>query len=191
MSFEAELLTERRAFYARAGGGAALPLAGFVYWSLLAWIGAAFDEATWVMAAFYGSGLIFPLGLLLAKPTHSRPLAKSAFGGATFAGLMAALLTWPMIFAAASVDRSLAPLMLAIGLSLHWPIIGWIYGRPLMFAAHAVVRALAVTAVWTLMPEHRFDLLPAVVAIIYGASFLGILGTRPRTPPQKADLAAA
>lgn len=180
MSFKVQLDAERRDFYARAGGGAALPLAGLIYWAVLAWLGTFASVQTWVTVAFFGSGAIFPLGLLLGGITASRPLEKSDFGGATFAGLLAVMLCWPLIFAANSIDPSLSPLMLAVGMSLHWPIIGWSYGRLGLFTAHAVIRVAGCSAVWFALPEERFVLIPLVVVGAYAFSFLAILVTRGR-----------
>lgn len=182
MSFKADLDAERRDFYTRAGGGAALPLAGLIYWAVLGVAGARADVATWTTIAFFGSGLIFPLGLALARPTRSKPMEKSVFGGATFAGLLAAMMTWPMIFAGAAADPTLSPLFLAIGMSLHWPIIGWSYGRIGLFTAHALGRVAGCTAVFVLYPDQRFVLIPAVVVAAYAFSFVAILATRGRTP---------
>lgn len=184
MSFKTELDAERRDFYTRAGGGAALPLAGLIYWAVLAWLGQTAEVGTWVMVAFFGSGAIFPLGLLLAGLTGSRPLEKSAFGGATFAGLLAVMLCWPLIFAVNSVDPQLTPLALSIAMSLHWPIIGWSYGRIGLFTVHAVTRVLGSAFVWFAVPDQRFVLIPLVVVAAYAFSFLAILVTRGRRPAE-------
>ena len=55
-------------------------------------------------------------------------------------------------------EVQLVPLVLAIGMSLHWPVIGWSYGRTTLFAAHAVVRAIVVFLIWWLVPDGRFTL---------------------------------
>jgi hypothetical protein len=46
-------------------------------------------------------------------------------------------------------------------------VLGWSYGRPAPFIAHAVIRAVAAFAIWQLLPEDRFTRLPAAVAGIY------------------------
>lgn len=180
MSFKEDLDAERRHFYARSGGGAALPLAGLIYWAVLAWAGTALPVPTWTLLAFVGSGMIFPLGLLLAKPTGSDPLAKSVFGGATFAGLAGVMMCWPLIMLASGAEPTLAPIALAIAMSVHWPIIGWSYGRLGLFTAHSLIRVIGGTAVWWLYPDQRFVYVPLVVVAAYAFSLIGILATRGR-----------
>lgn len=180
MSFKEALDAERREFYVRAGGGAALPLAGLIYWAVLAWAGTALSASSWTLVAFVGSGMIFPLGLLLAKPTGSDPMAKSAFSGATFAGLLAVMMCWPLIMASSGAEPTLAPLALAIAMSVHWPVIGWSYGRLGLFTAHSVIRVGGCTAVWMLYPDQRFVNVPLVVVGAYAVSLIGILATRGR-----------
>ncbi len=52
-------------------------------------------------------------------------------------------------------------------MSVHWPIIGWIYGITPLFVGHAIVRAVMVTAIWILFPGHRTTLLPLSVSLVY------------------------
>jgi hypothetical protein len=61
----------------------------------------------------------------------------------------------------------IVPLILAVGISIHWPIIGWIYGRTCIYTAHAAVRAIACFILWNWFPATRFTLLPFTVALIY------------------------
>jgi hypothetical protein len=77
------------------------------------------------------------------------------------------LLFWPMAVAAMWNFNALTPLILAIGMSGHWPVFGWSYGRPLPFLAHAIVRAVVCFGIWQYMPDGRFTVLPAAVAVIY------------------------
>lgn len=46
--------------------------------------------------------------------------------------------------------RDFVPLSLGIGMSLHWPVIGWMFGRTLLFSLHLAVRALAIIVLGTL-----------------------------------------
>ena len=58
------------------------------------------------------------------------------------------------------------PLILAVGMSQHWPVIGWSYGKPALYSAHAIVRALGALAIWALIPDGRF-MIPFWVAAVY------------------------
>ena len=66
-----------------------------------------------------------------------------------------------MAFAAYWNAPALAPLILAIGMSAHGPVVGWSYGRPALFSADAIVRTLAVFAIWVVFPAARKTWLPA------------------------------
>lgn len=82
---------ERHRSYNDAGGGVALPVAGTIYWAGLALAGHYINDRQWCLLAFACSGLIFPFGLLLQKPTHSRVLTKNAFGLLIFAAFFSML----------------------------------------------------------------------------------------------------
>ncbi len=168
MTLQEQVLQDRLASYARLRGGYSVPLAGAVYWAALGAAGYVLPERQWILAAFYTSGLIFPLALLFARLLRNDFMKdKTATGtvlGPAFVGM---LLFWPMAFAAFGAAPELVPLILAIGMSMHWPVIGWSYGRPLIYSAHAVVRAVAVLAIWVLYPEARLTWLPLSVAVVY------------------------
>jgi hypothetical protein len=85
------------------------------------------------------------------------------------------LLFWPMAFAAYWTAVELTPLILAIGMAMHWPIIGWTYGRPALYSAHAIVRALAAFALWLIFPDQRTIWVPASVAVVYLGTVAAIL----------------
>jgi len=80
-----------------------------------------------------------------------------------------------MAVAALWTDVQLVPLILAIGMSLHWPVIGWTYGRTGLYTAHAVSRAVICFLIWWKLPEHRFTLLPLSVAFVYLATAIAIV----------------
>lgn len=168
------LLQERRRYCAEAGGGVSLPVAGAVYWTALAVAGLYLPPQDWAFAAAVGSGLIFPLGILLQGPFRSPFMrAKSPLSGVTMAAIVAINLLWPVHFAVIPAMPEAAPLTLAIGMTLHWPIIGWSYASRVCMA-HAVARTVAVAAIWFALPEARFTVLPAAVAILYVLAAAGL-----------------
>ena len=67
----------------------------------------------------------------------------------------------------ADTDPELVPLILGIGMSVHWPVIGWMYGRTAIYTTHSVVRAIACFVVWNRFPEGRFMVLPFSVSGVY------------------------
>jgi hypothetical protein len=175
MDLKAQLLKERLEGYVSLRGGYPVPLAGAIYWAALAAYGMTASLYNWNIIAFITSGLIFPLAVALSKLLRRDFMkAKGPVDGVLPGAFIAMLLFWPGCIAAFYVAPELVSLILAIGMSGHWPTIGWSYGRPVIFAAHAIVRAFAVTAIWALAPEHRLTLIPAAVAIIYVLSVIAI-----------------
>lgn len=169
MTKEALRQTQRR-LLVRANGGVSLPVAGGVYWLVLAVLGLFLSEQVWIFCAAFGSGLIFPLGLLLARPLNAKlflndePLAEVA----GFA-VLAINLLWPLYFAIIYIAPELLPLALGIGMGLHWPVIGWLYGSRACLA-HGPLRVALVTALWVWLPAERLTVLPFAVACLYFAT---------------------
>ena len=164
----AALKAGRLAAYAEARGGWPVPLAGAAYWGVLAWLGQSMDPANWSLLAAVMSGAIFPVAVALAA-IFRNPFMKVKVPdhGVVFMAMGAMLLFWPTAIAAMWNFNALTPLILAIGMSGHWPVFGWSYGRPLPFLFHVIVRAVVAFGIWQYMPDERFTLLPAAVAVIY------------------------
>ena len=169
------LLEERRSAYLRLSGGFPIPLAGAVYWFALAIAGYQFDLRSWVMIAVWGTGGIFPLALLFAK-LFKNPFMKdeSPVNSVLVPTFIGMLLFWAIMVAALQTAPEMAPLVLAIGLSMHWPVIGWTYGRSVLFSGHAIIRAVIVVYLWLQFPEHRLTWLPLSVAVVYVVTVLAI-----------------
>jgi hypothetical protein len=173
---KARLLADRLASFRRLKGGYSVPLAGAVYWAVLAWVGYHATPRAWITVAMWGSGAIFPLALLLAKLLRNDFMAdRTATGDVLVPTFVSMLLFWPMLAASLRVAPELAPLILAIGMSMHWPVIGWSYGKTALYTGHAVVRAVVAFLIWTLVPDGRFTLLPLSVCVIYLGTVAAIL----------------
>ncbi|NHK28226.1 hypothetical protein FF098_009950 [Parvularcula flava] len=166
---------ERLSAYARLRGGFPIPLAGATYWAVLGIAGYFLDLSTWSMIAFFGSGSIFPLALLYAKIFRNDFMkSRTAVGSVILPAMLSMLLFWAFIVVAAGEAPSMIPLILAVGMSIHWPVIGWSYGRTALFSAHAVLRAIVPTALWFLFPDERLTWLPLSVSAIYLATIVVI-----------------
>tara|TARA_R110000868_G_scaffold109481_10_gene297684 strand:- start:3289 stop:3861 length:573 start_codon:yes stop_codon:yes gene_type:complete len=165
---------ERKRFCVAAGGGISLPVAGAICWTAGGIAGFFLDAPDWAFAAAAGSGVIFPLGILLQGPLRSPFMkAKSPLSGITTAAIIAINLLWPIHFLLIGGFPEAAPLSLAIGMSLHWPIIGWSYASRVSLV-HALVRVAAVTAIWIGFPELRLTGIPFVVAGLYLLAAAGL-----------------
>lgn len=176
MTLQAQLQADRLASYARLRGGYPIPMAGTVYWAGLGVLGYYVDEAMWTFWAFVASGSIFPMALALAA-IFRNPFMKdrNAVSSVLFPAFVSMFLFWPMAVAAWWTNVQLVPLILAIGMSIHWPVIGWSYARTGLFTAHSVGRAVIVFLVWQFLPDLRFTGLPFAVAVIYALTVFAIL----------------
>lgn len=190
MDLNAALLAERHAAYVRLKGGYPLPVAGAIYWAALAVAGTVLPAKGWILVALWCSGLIFPLGILVAKLVGNSFIKdRTAVSSLLLPAFISMLLFFPMLFAALQVAPALAPLILAIGMSIHWPMIGWSYGKTGIYSAHAIVRAVVCFAIWTWLPEGRFTLLPAAVALAYVGTVIAIFVDLKRMPAPAAAAA--
>lgn len=172
-TFEKQFELEKKKFLVDANFGISLPAAGALYWLALGIAGFYLDPHTWSVFGFFGSGLIFPIGLMLSKPLKANLNAKSPFSSLAMPAVASMFLSWPLIIAGFMTDPMLVPLFLAIGMSLHWPAIGWMYGSEVcMF--HALVRVILVSILWYFLPEMRFTVIPLVVSGIYVVTIFGM-----------------
>ena len=191
MNLEQDLLRERLAAFVRLKGGYPVPLAGAAYWLWLAALGLYVTGETWTIWAFITSGAIFPLALVFAAITRIDFMKdKSAAGSVLFPAFVSMFLFWPMAIAAFWDAPDLAPLILAIGMSIHWPVIGWSYGRTAIYSGHALVRAIAVFALWIAFPEYRYTALPLAVAVVYLLT-VGVILIDAARLSKRTDLAGA
>ena len=169
-----ELNEEKDRLFVQAGGGISLPAAGAIYWLALGLVGFYLPAGAWSITALVTSGLIFPLGILLSKPLGADLFPESPLSNLFLPAILPVGLSLAVTIPAFYVDTSLVPLCLAIGMNLHWPTIGWIYGRP-VFIVHAVVRAALVVFIWFAVPSATFTALPLSVGIVYLVTFVWLL----------------
>ena len=173
---KAALLRDRLAAFVRLKGGFPIPLAGAIYWAALGVAGYRLSPEDWSLIAFVFSGSIFPLALLMAKLFGNGFMKdRTAAGDVIFYAFVSMLLFWPIAVAALWEAVQMVPLILAIGMSQHWPVIGWSYARPGLYSAHAIVRAIGAFIIWVWLPDGRFTLIPFWVAATYLVTVAAIL----------------
>jgi hypothetical protein len=163
------LRAEREASFFRLRGGYPIPLAGGVWWAGLGVMGYfVHSHVLWVLLVFYCTGLLFPLALLFGRLCRVNFMAeRTAVSEVIFPAMGSMLLFWPMAFAAFPNYVELEPLILSVGLSIIWPVVGWAYYRTALFTSHAVVRAVVWFGLWKWLPSGRFTVLPLAVSAIY------------------------
>lgn len=163
-----QLEAERLQSYVKLRGGYPVLLAGATYWGILTGVGYLYGGPLWYYVALFGSGAIFPFALLYAKFFKNDFMAeRTSVTGVLLPAFIAMLLFWPMAIAALWEAIGLFPLIMAIGLSLHFPVIGWTYGKTFLYSAHAVLRAIVVFLIWWQFPDERLTALPLAVTLAY------------------------
>lgn len=166
MDFKTELEQQKRQLLIDANAGISFPVAGSIYWLALAILGYYLEPNFWIFIAFCGSGLIFPLGLLLDKPLKANSMMKTELTKLTFPALMGMLTFWPSAIIAYGSIPDLVPLILAIGMGAHWPVICWMYGLNTGMY-HAGFRTVFVFLAWNFLPDLRYTLIPLIVMVVY------------------------
>ena len=172
----AEAITaEQRRLFLAARSGVSAPAAGAIYWLALGVAGFYLDPNPWCLLAFVTSGAIFPLAIALQKPLRANMFVKSPLDSLTFPTLLPVMLCFGFSIPAFHSQKDLVPLGLTIGMTMHWPTIGWMYGRTAAFSTHAIVRVLSAVALWYAFPDQRFSLIPLSTGIVYAATFFYLL----------------
>ncbi|AEU38955.1 DUF7010 family protein [Granulicella mallensis] len=168
MNLEQALLAERKASFFRLRGAYPIPLAGAIWWAFLGIAGYKLHSHLWIFLAFVTSGTLFPLALLLAKLFGIDFMRdRTSIRDMIFPALISMLLFWPIAISAYWSYPQLVPLILAIGMAIQWPVIGWMYGHTALYTTHALVRAITCFVLWNWLPSTRFTLLPMAVSVIY------------------------
>jgi hypothetical protein len=181
---------DQLAAFIRLKGGFPIPLAGALYWAALGFAGYHLHPQLWNLAGFVFSGAIFPVALLLARLFGNDFMKdRTATGDVIFPAFVAMLLFWPIAVGALWEAPTLVPLILAIGMSQHWPVIGWSYGRTWLYAGHAIVRAIGAFAIWAWLPADRFTLIPFWVSATYLVTVAAILVAAKRAAAKAAATA--
>ncbi len=159
-----------------------MPIAGAIAWTIIG-VAGAFLPVSWaVWVLFFGTGMTFPLGLLIARFLGEDLLGKTRKNNAFDRLFMLILLMAWLVFAIAipffMIEPTSLPLTVGILAGLMWVPFSWMI-KHWVGLFHGITRTILVVAAWYLFPEHRFVAIPAVIVAIYLVSIYA-LATRPR-----------
>lgn len=148
----------------------AMPIAGAIAWTGIGIAGATFSLAGAVWAIWIGTGMIFYLGLGVARLTGEDLLGrqrKSIFFDRIFLlTVVMAVVVYAIAIPFFLVEPTSLPMTVGILTGLMWiPFSGLI--RHWVGLFHGLVRTGMVLAAWYLWPEARFVAIPAVIVAIY------------------------
>jgi hypothetical protein len=155
----------------------AMPIAGMIAWAAIGIAGALLPLELAAWALFIGTGLIFSLGLLVARFTGEdllgRTRPKNPFDALFMRALVMAWLVFAIAIAFFRVEPTSLPLSVGILAGLMWLPFGWII-QHWVGTFHAVSRTLLCLVAWYLWPHHRFTVVPAVIVVIYAVTIVAL-----------------
>ena len=160
----------------------AMPVAGTIAWTIIGIAGAFVPTglASWIL--FICTGMIFGLGLILARFLGEDLIGKTR-GNNEFDRLFfqSVLMAW-LVFAIAipffMIEPTSLPLSVGILAGLMWLPFSWIINH-WVGTFHAFARTGLVTIAWFLFPDQRFVVVPAIIVVIYLITIY-VLATRTR-----------
>lgn len=165
----AQTLDEQHAAFV-ANRFLAMPIAGTIAWTAIGIAGATLPLWYAVWAIFIGTGMIFYLGLLVARLTGEDLMGRERKGNFFDRVFMLTVVQAVLVYALAIpfflVEPTSLPLSVGILTGLMWVPFSALVGHPIGIF-HGVVRTVLVLAVWYLLPAHRFVAVPAVIVAVY------------------------
>src|ERR1035437_8917542 len=176
----------RLAYEQETNRSLSMPLAGAFVWLAIAVFGWLLPENRAAVAMLFGTGLIFPVALLIAKFRRENLTGRlnplSRLMGMTV--LMVNLL-WAVHLPLLLGAPRFFPLSLGIGLGIHWIVYSWIIQHPVGLI-HAMLRTGLVVTAWSAFPNGRMLAIPAVIVMVYLISLV-MMARRP-IPAASSDL---
>jgi hypothetical protein len=158
----------------------AMPIAGAVCWLIAAVAGFLLPERWHVLMLFVAVGMIFYVGLLIAKLTGEDLLGRTRtspfFDRLFFSTVLMSMLVFAIAIPFVLENPRSLPLSLGVLTGLMWLPISALLGH-WIGAAHAIIRTGLVLTVWLVLPEHRFTAVPLAVVSVYAVT-IGVLWKR-------------
>jgi hypothetical protein len=158
----------------------AMPIAGTIAWTIIG-IASAFVQvelAAWIL--FICTGMIFLLGLLIARLLGEDLIGKTQneFDRLFFITVQMSWLVFSIAIPFFLIEPTSLPLSVGILAGLMWLPFSWII-QHWIGAFHAFARTALVTIAWFVFPDLRFVVIPLVIVVIYLITIY-VLATRTR-----------
>jgi hypothetical protein len=160
-----------------------MPIAGIVYWSIVAVVALYLSPQHLAYVVGFGSGMIFPLGILidlLRGRKFKRASPDNPVTQLFLQSLGMVVLVWPLVLIAAyfARDANLVVLGGAILMGIIWIPYGWAAGDPIGLQ-HALGRSVLSYACYLFAPIHKASAISVAVLLSYTYSLI-----RMRKPPE-------
>ena len=163
-----------------------MPIAGILFWGAIAVAGLSTEPARLAYFVLFGSGMIFPLGVVIDRIT-SRRMTVSSTGNPVTQLFMQSLglvaLVWPLVIIAARLahDGNLIILGGAILMGIIWIPYGWAADDKVGLQ-HAIGRSVLSYVAYLYAPDpYKATAISVAVLLSYLYSLL-----RMRRPPAPA-----
>ncbi|HJS18803.1 MAG TPA: hypothetical protein VJ785_08640 [Anaerolineales bacterium] len=148
----------------------AMPIAGMIAWTIIGISGVFVPVglAAWIL--FICTGMIFMLGLLIARFTGEDLLGKTRnrneFDQLFFQSVLMSWLVFAIAIPFFMTDPTSLPLSVGILAGLMWLPLSWII-KHWVGSFHTFTRTALVTLAWFVLPEQRYVVIPAIIVVIY------------------------
>jgi hypothetical protein len=152
-----------------------MPIAGMVFWLAAAAASRILTPAGLAYFVGFGSGTVFPLGLMIDR-LRGRPMLQGSSTNPVVSMFLQCLaivaLLWPLVILAGLDRPELIVLGGAILMGLVWIPYGWAADDPVGLR-HTIARSVLCYSVFLLAPvEYRSTTICIVVVLCYAYSFL-------------------
>lgn len=153
----------------------AMPIAGALAWTGIGIAGALLPLRLAAWAVFLGTGMIFYLGLAIARLTGEDLLGRrrngNYFDQIFLFAVASALLVYGIAIPFFLVEPTSLPLSVGVLTGLMWvPFSGLI--RHWIGLFHSVTRTALIVAAWYAFPTARFVAIPAIIVAVYLVTIL-------------------
>ena len=174
-------LTDLRADFL-ATSTRSMPLAGMLYWGVIAVAAQTVAPTLLGYLVLFGSGMIFPVGVLIDRLTgKSLKMASAAnpVGQLFLRSLGLVILMWPLVIIAARAAHEVNIIVLggAVLMGLIWIPYGWAADDPVGLR-HAIGRAVLCYAAYLLVPAP-FTASGIAVAVLLSYAYAWLAMRRP------------
>lgn len=147
-----------------------MPIAGAIYWFVIAVLSTLVSERMGLLVLLFGSGLIFPIALAISKITKEKVFsAQNPLGKLMGFSVLMVNLLWAVHIPLFLYAPEFITLSVGIGLGLHWIVYSWIIQHPLGLI-HAVLRTGLILLAWFLFPESRLLAIGLAIVFVYSLS---------------------
>ena len=149
-----------------------MPIAGMIFWAIIAVAGLYIAPAQLAYMVLFGSGMIFPLGVVIDLVTTRKLKRASTQNPVTqlfMQSLGLVVLVWPLVILAARLahDANLIVLGGAILMGIIWIPYGWAANDPVGLQ-HAIGRSVLAYVAYFIAPNpYKATAISVVVLLSY------------------------